>query len=327
MGRFTLPYGQVFDESGNLGAGFLLYFYQTGTSTLLNTYSDSGRTVANTNPVVADAEGRFGAIFLLDQPYKAVLRDEAGSVVWTADPCSSAVGELGLPLPIASGGTGATSVPGIFTALGLGDAATYTIGDGADEVPTNSMVAGVPTGGIILWYSSAGSIPTGWHACDGGTYSKSDGSGSITVPDLRDRFVIGATLTYGQGSSGGSAAGATTGASGALSLTAAADGDHQHSGNTDGHTLTTAEMPSHRHDITQGGNYNINNVVSTNSSGSNNTAGANTTVIGLTGGGGSHSHGISAAGTHTHTISGGDHTHSISGGLPPYYALIYICKL
>lgn len=328
MGRFTLPLAQVFDESGNLGAGFMLYFYQTGTSTLLNTYSDSGRTVPNTNPVVADAEGRFGSIFLLDQPYKTVLRDEDGAEVWSADPVSSAVGELGLPLPIASGGTGATDVPGIFTALGLGDAATYDVGDGADEIPTNSMVSGVPTGGIILWYGSLGTVPTGWHACDGGTYSRVDGSGSITVPDLRDRFVIGATLTYAQGSSGGSAAGATTGASGALSLTAAPDGDHQHGGATNGHTLSISEMPVHGHDATMGGNYNINNVISTNFSGSMNTAaGYNTTAVQDTGGGGSHSHGITASGTHTHSISGGDHTHSISGGLPPYYALIYICKL
>lgn len=51
----------------------------------------------------------------------------------------------------------------------------------------------IPSGVILLWSGSAASIPPGWTLCDGfnGT------------PDLRDRFVVGADLTYAVGATGG----------------------------------------------------------------------------------------------------------------------------
>src|SRR4051812_23453381 len=172
MGRFVLPLQQVFTASGRLGAGYLLHFYESGTTTPLNTYSNSGLSVANANPVVADANGTFDDIFLSNVPYKVTLSDDEGALIWTADPVESSLGELGIPVPLAKGGTAATTAATARTSLGLGTAATYTIGDGADEVPTNSMVQGVPTGTICLWYGSSGTIPATWALCNGTTYSK-----------------------------------------------------------------------------------------------------------------------------------------------------------
>jgi hypothetical protein len=339
MGRFTLPLAQVFTSSGRLGAGYQLSFFTTGTSAPLDTYSNEARTVANSNPVIADASGIFDDIFLADVPYKVTLQDADDVLVWTADPVSTAVGEIGIPVPLSKGGTGAITAALARTSLGLGTAATYTIGEGNDEVPTNSMVSGVPTGAILLWYGSLGTIPAGWTICDGGTYSKVDGSGSIATPDLRDRFVIGATTTYAQGSSGGSAAGATTGASGSLTMTVAAAGDHNHAGSTDGHTLTSAQIGAHSHQMfanqgltsTSTGDYAAVGWFPSHNSqygiqGSSTVATVYKTADN-SGGGGSHSHGLQASGTHTHGVTGGDHTHSMTGGLPPYFALIYILKL
>jgi len=51
------------------------------------------------------------------------------------------------------------------------------------------------TGMIILWSGSSATIPTGWLLCDG----------SSSTPDLRNRFVVGATSTYAVGATGGSA--------------------------------------------------------------------------------------------------------------------------
>ena len=53
----------------------------------------------------------------------------------------------------------------------------------------------VPTGLIAMWSGDPGSLPAGWRLCDGGTYAKSDGSGNITAPDLRNRFILAAGAT------------------------------------------------------------------------------------------------------------------------------------
>ena len=55
------PYGvgqQFFDDNGNPLAGGLIYTYQSGSSTPLATYTDSGGTIANSNPIVLDSAGR-----------------------------------------------------------------------------------------------------------------------------------------------------------------------------------------------------------------------------------------------------------------------------
>jgi hypothetical protein len=81
-------------------------------------------------------------------------------------------------VPIANGGTGATTASSARTNLDVAQA-----------------IYAVPTGGIIMWSGSIASIPTGWLLCDG----------SSGTPDLRTRFVIGAGSTYGVNGTGGSA--------------------------------------------------------------------------------------------------------------------------
>lgn len=83
---FVAP-GPLVDGSGNPYALAKLYFYTTGTDTPLDTYSSSALTSANTNPVVADANGNFGNIYLLaNTSYKVVLKTSADATVWTRDP-------------------------------------------------------------------------------------------------------------------------------------------------------------------------------------------------------------------------------------------------
>lgn len=75
---FTLP-GQTPLNAGSIVPGGKLYFYQTGTSTPQNTYTTEALTVANTNPVIADANGLFGAIYLDPSlpSYRATLKTSA----------------------------------------------------------------------------------------------------------------------------------------------------------------------------------------------------------------------------------------------------------
>lgn len=64
---------RAIDEASNVIPGALLYTWAAGTSTPLATYSDSALTIANTNPVVANAGGLFGPIYLRATGYKAGL--------------------------------------------------------------------------------------------------------------------------------------------------------------------------------------------------------------------------------------------------------------
>ncbi len=43
---------------------------------------------------------------------------------------------------------------------------------------------------ICLWGGAIADIPAGWHLCDGSTI------GTQILPDLRDRFIVGAGSTY-----------------------------------------------------------------------------------------------------------------------------------
>lgn len=84
--RFFNPNEQFCDATGLPYAGGSLAFYASGTSSPLNTYSDSALTIANTNPVVLDSAGRAGSIFLQTLAYKVVLSDVNNNQIWTEDP-------------------------------------------------------------------------------------------------------------------------------------------------------------------------------------------------------------------------------------------------
>jgi hypothetical protein len=78
----------------------------------------------------------------------------------------------------------------------LQDSASATIQtyDNLYGIPSSVAAASaVPSGGIIAWSGSIGSIPTGYVICNG----------SNGTPDLRDRFIVGAGNTYSVGNTGG----------------------------------------------------------------------------------------------------------------------------
>lgn len=76
---------QQIDENGEPYAGGLLYTYSAGTVVALATYSDLALTTPNANPVVADASGRFGPIYLDAFTYKFIFKNSAGVTIWTQD--------------------------------------------------------------------------------------------------------------------------------------------------------------------------------------------------------------------------------------------------
>lgn len=90
MSNLIVPRYRAMDNTGAPINGAKLYFYRAGTLTAQNTYPTYAAalagTGANANPVVADANGWFGRIFLdPDLHYKAKLTDAAGVEIWTCD--------------------------------------------------------------------------------------------------------------------------------------------------------------------------------------------------------------------------------------------------
>jgi hypothetical protein len=83
---FWLSGQQLSDGNGAPHIAAKAYFYETGTTTPKATYSNVGLTSVNANPVVADANGRFGDIYLVAGRYKVVLTTSADVAIDTLDP-------------------------------------------------------------------------------------------------------------------------------------------------------------------------------------------------------------------------------------------------
>ena len=86
-------------------------------------------------------------------------------------------------VPVAEFNVGANDVPSV-------------------TVPANGSFIGngtIPLGGIIMWSGTgtATAVPTGFTLCDGNSGATVNG---ITIPDLRDKFIVGANAVTGSDS-------------------------------------------------------------------------------------------------------------------------------
>lgn len=70
------------DANGQPLSGGSVYFYAPSTSTPKDTWQDSPQTTLNTNPVILNARGE--AAIYGSGPYRQVLRDAAGNLIWDA---------------------------------------------------------------------------------------------------------------------------------------------------------------------------------------------------------------------------------------------------
>lgn len=134
---------------------------------------------------------------------------------------------------------------------------------------------GVPPGTIVMWTGS--SAPSGWAICDG----------TQGTPDLRSRFVVGATIGQSSGVQ-------LTGSSISTNNTVFPPGYY---GGEEYHTLTVDEMPSHSHNIPTS---------------TDQVSGVSAYYGGDTGKG------------YLTDATGGSQPHN---NMPPFYALLFIMKL
>lgn len=136
-------------------SGGRLYSYQAGSSTPFATYTTASGNIANANPIILGTDGR------------------APSEIWLTFGYN-----YKFILQDSAGSTIAT-YDDIYGILGT--------------IPASSST--LPSGMILLWSGSIGSIPAGYLLCDG----------TNSTPDLRNRFIVGAGSTYSVNQTGGSA--------------------------------------------------------------------------------------------------------------------------
>lgn len=193
--------------------------------------------------------------------------------------------------------------------------------------------AGVPSGAVSFFAGS--SIPNGYLLCDGTavgrsvypalfasigtTWGNGDGSTTFNLPNLANRFLLGAGLTYAVAAQGGSTD---------VTLATTNLAAHNHVVDDPGHTHVFTGTP-HTHTITDPGHHHTSSTPA-----SNGTTGAD--AVGATSGNtGNATTGITLA----NTTAGGTNAAATTGVttentgsatpfsiLPPYAAVFYIIK-
>jgi hypothetical protein len=168
MSLFVPPRAQYADANGSPLAGAKLYFYLTGTSTPQDTYTDSGLTTTNANPVIADASGIFGSIYLASSnDYKVILKTSADVTVWTVDPY------------LSSGDTGRVAVADTNYTASLNDRVIAYTSLTANRVVTLPAALTFPSGARLTIADESGNAtastkmiqvaPAGSDTLDGAT--------------------------------------------------------------------------------------------------------------------------------------------------------------
>jgi hypothetical protein len=114
------PKFQFVNSAGQPYGGGSLTFYLTGTSTLEDTYTTSGLSVANSNPLTLNSAGWPATDIYLspDTKYKVVLKDSSGTEVWTVDPVSTTDFAV-VPLWTSNAGDPNGSVAGTASSSGV----------------------------------------------------------------------------------------------------------------------------------------------------------------------------------------------------------------
>ena len=174
-------------------------FKSDGTGSSVGLKVGSGKTLA-----VAGSAVITGSLTVPTATAPAQTDD--GSMVWDSDDNLLTVGtgtvrktmvdtdstqtltNKTLTSPVVSGGTINNTVIGGTTPANATVVNLTVTG-------TTTGITTIPSGVIVMWSGSVGSVPSGWYLCDG----------TNSTPDLRNKFLVGAGSTYSVGATGGSA--------------------------------------------------------------------------------------------------------------------------
>jgi hypothetical protein len=251
------------DAAGEPLVGGQLYTYIAGTTTLQATYTDSTATTANTNPIILDSRGEAN-VWLGGAIYKFVLKDADDALIWTVDNISAPTAAVS---PVLSGNVtidSNTSSPALkITQTGTGP--VLRVQDSADPDVTPFIVDNAGQVGIgtatpvsALEVASPGVITGAWAYLPSGTammFVQTSAPTGWTKSTTHDNKAL--RVVSGTAGSGGTTAFTSVFTS---------------------RTITTANMPSHTHTLTDPGH---SHTITTNNIGSGGGSGS------FVGGGGS----------------------------------------
>lgn len=138
--KFTLP-SRAFDVNGVIAAGAKAYFYLTGTTTLENVFTTSGLSTPHTNPVVADAGGKFSPIYLDNtKTYRLVVTSSDGATTYfDEDPYNPSTTATFINVTIDTAAPNTIKINGNTLAASAGTA-TITFFNSSDTVVGRNTV-------------------------------------------------------------------------------------------------------------------------------------------------------------------------------------------
>jgi hypothetical protein len=274
------------NASGHMGIGESPGGSRTGL--ILNNRVESGRApslrVMGSGDVVINAGGciffdnnySYSSGSYLDARTTGIQKFKNGN----ADRMVISTTNVNIPLSTTST-IGVTGVGALTILGGVG------VGENLNVGGIISGAGTIPVGGVIMWSGSVASVPAGWALCNGQTVN------SLTTPDLRDKFIIGAS-----------------GDNAGIPNTTITSASTQNGGSKDAvvvsHTHTVND-PGHSHNYT----YKTNNFPQSN----------NTTQCWV---------GDTAAATTNSTTGitmGFSGESGTNKNLPPYYALAFIMRI
>jgi microcystin-dependent protein len=256
----TIPAGTL-----QVGTGITMY----GSSGIVSATSINSNTINSETVRVGTAvtiDGTSGIVTA------TAFYGDGSNLTNTGSTLSSGIGTQRIVLTSQTSGTMTSSSTDSDLTF---DSTTNTL-----NAPTFAGNGTIPIGGIIMWYGNIVDIPSGWSLCNG----------SNGTPDLRSRFVVGAT---DDGSTGVTFNADTGVVSGSYAP--------HNTGGKVAHQLTESEMPAHNHTI-RNDNNNQNGSIPNGGDGSGASTTNNPAYISNT---------------------GGDNYHE---NRPPYYALAFIMR-
>jgi hypothetical protein len=149
---------QFFSNTGQPLAGGQIYTYSAGTSSPLATYTSISGNIANTNPIVLDANGRVpNEVWLtVGAAYKFALFDASNVQIGTYDNISGTPGGQNIVTTFSGGTTGLT--PASATNGDISLSGILNVSNGGTGVASSGLAGYVLTSNGSNWVSQQ--LPT-----------------------------------------------------------------------------------------------------------------------------------------------------------------------